>query len=485
MMRGKLGRSCERVLAAAGITLLGSGLAGTAVAEPIYLLYGHTGEVVEMDSDSKAFTDFGSPTETHTSNGITFNLFYEDVRQATGAGFNGPNGTAARARVKDALDIISASLNETGTLDVLFNLSLNSGTSFLATAGTFYSTGGGFQGGTCQQRLLTGTKPFASSPEIQTTVDFSFNWNFTTNAPTVSQVDFVSVMLHEFTHGLGIASLSGPSGASLIPGGAQTKFSQLTRLGDPGTALWNPAFSGTSAALKSNNLFFTGTQARANYNQSGVAPGVFAPSALNPGDDPRVPGGDGDGTPDGFIQGSSLSHFDTSNIVGGAVMEHSIIIGTQRRNYTAMEIGALVDIGYVNTEDPNAVAEGEGEGATEGEPDPVTVFVSAQSNLKEEGDNITFLANVTGAALGYQWTKDNADIGGAVNPGLVKTNLQISDSGDYRVRVTTAAKAVVTSPPFSLTVVPLGSLPVGSMFGLSALAAAVAIAGGSGLRRRR
>jgi hypothetical protein len=489
MIRGYKGISWRRVLGTCAIAA-GVGLAaGSAQAESVYLLYGHTGEIIEFDTESKAFTDFGSPTETHTSNGITFNLFYEDVRLDSNAGFDGANGANARARVRDALDVVSSTINEAGTLDIHVQASLNSGTSFLATAGTFYSTGGGFQGGTAQQRLQSDSKPFAGFPEIQTQVDFAFNWNFTTAAPAVNQIDFISVMVHEFTHGLGIASLSGPTGASQISGGGQTKFTQLTRLGDPGTALWSPAFSGSAADLRSDNLFFTGTNARTLYNQSGAAPGVFAPNALNPGDDPRVPGGDGDGTADGFIQGSSLSHFDTDNIVGGAVMEHSITVGVSRRAYSPMEVGALVDIGYASAEDPNAVVEGEGEGAVEGEGEgeveTVSVIVTAPSIYAEESQDFILSAQVTGGSvIGYQWSKDNNPIGGAVNPSLVKNDIQLSDAGDYRVRVETPAKAFVTSPPFTLTVVPFGSLPVGGMFGLAALATAVAIAGGTGLRRR-
>jgi len=467
MIRGFEGISWRSAFGTCAIAA-GIGLsAGSAQAESIYLLYGHTGEVIEFDSESKAFTDFGSPTETHTSNGITFNLFYEDVRLDNNIGFDGGSATNARARVRDALDVVSSTINETGTLDIHVQASLNSGSSFLATAGTFYSNAGGFQGGTAQQRLQNDSKPFAGFPEIQTQVDFAFNWNFTTSAPAVNQIDFISVMVHEFTHGLGIASLSGPSGASLVSGGAQTKFSQLTRLGDPGTALWSPAFSGSAANLESGNLFFTGTNARAQYNQSGVAPGVFAPS-------------------DGFIQGSSLSHFDTDNIVGGAVMEHSITVGTSRRAYAPMEVGALIDIGYANAEDPNAVVEGEGEGEgeAEGEPEAVSVIVTAPSIYAEESEDIILSAQVTGSVIGYQWSKDNNPIGGAVNPSLVKNDLQLSDSGDYRVRVETPAKAFIISPPFTLLVVPVGSLPVGGMFGLAALAAAVAIAGSTGLRRR-
>ena len=322
-----------------------------AVAEQVYVAYGHLG-IVEP-ANTKAFTDFGSPTDTHTTGGITFNLFYEDVRTSSGVGFDGGSGAAAQARIKDVLDELGASLNASGTLDVYFAASQTDGSGFLATAGTFFSVSpSSFQDGSSLRRINSGSKPFAGTPEITTTIDFGFNYNFTSAATSGGQTDFFSVMLHEFTHGLGFFSVTAPDGSSQAGSDIRMTYDSFLVKAQGGTNLWNGsgAFVGAASDLISNDVFFEGTNATTAYNQSGTQAGIFAPDALDAGD--LWFGNDLDGTSDGFIQGSSISHFDSFNIVGGAVMEHVIVSGTDRRQYSAVDVGVLVDIGWTNAAVP-------------------------------------------------------------------------------------------------------------------------------------
>ncbi|MBI1320010.1 MAG: DNRLRE domain-containing protein [Candidatus Hydrogenedens sp.] len=334
-------------------------------------VFGHTGEIHYVNN--KAFLDFGgTPTDSHTANGITFNLFYEDVRQSTGAGFDDAvKGPAARARMLDVLDYLAATLNETGTLDVYFNLSNNAGNAALASAGTLYFTSPGFNSPTTLFRLKNDVKPAAAFPEIVVTVDFGYNYNLTSSATAPGTFDFFSILLHEFTHGLGFASVTQPDGSSGLAPNARTKYDQFLVKGQGGDNIYNPAFTGTAADLKSNDLFFEGTNATTAYDQAGVQAGIFAPNAADSNDfwfgidNDNVEGEGEDEVEDGFVQGSSISHWDTFQIVGGAVMEHAISSGFDRREYSPVDVGALVDIGWTLAA-LVAAPEGEGEGGGEG-----------------------------------------------------------------------------------------------------------------------
>lgn len=305
----------------------------STMAEPIYYFAPHGG-LVERDSDEKSIPA-GAPDLVVSQNGLTYNVYFTDIRVNSNVGFDSPTvGASARARFQEVLEYIADVLNETGTLDIVVEESQTDGSGALAFAGTFYSLTAGFQKGSTLQRLDSGVKPFAGTEEIGVTVDFGFQWNFGTGNPAANQADFSSVILHELTHGLGFASLANSTGASQISAGVYSLYDQLVRRNTGNVTLFSgtpPSFQGAAADLRSNDLGFAGAQADARYAPA-ARPGIFAPNPFQPG--------------------SSLSHWNTGNIVGGAVMEHAIVLGTQRREYEPLEIGALIDIGYTNAEDP-------------------------------------------------------------------------------------------------------------------------------------
>jgi hypothetical protein len=299
--------------------------AGSGHAEPVYLVMPHAGIT---RYDTKDHTAPLPPPDTVLKAGnITFNITYLD----TTGGFNAPVlGATRRAKFEEVLATVNHTLNETGTVDIRVEVSQTDGSGFLASAGTFYSAAPGFQRGSTLQRIRTGIKPFPTFPEMSVVVDFGFDYFYGAGTPSVSQVDFKSVILHEITHGLGFISLAGSNGNSTISPGVYSNFDAfICRRSDEFNLFGGipPAFQGETANLTSNALAFKGSTATLLYAQ-GVLPGIYAPSPFN--------------------AGSSLSHWDTGNITGGAVMEHLILSGTKRRNYAPVDIGALVDIGWTS-----------------------------------------------------------------------------------------------------------------------------------------
>jgi hypothetical protein len=89
----------------------------------------------------------------------------------------------------------------------------------------------------------------------------------------------------------------------------------------------------------------------------------------------------------------------------------------------------------------------------------------------EEGTRVELRGPI---GVNYQWTKDGTNImddpprvTGANTSKLVLDPAVLDDSGVYRVQYDNGAKAIVTSDPFVLTVVPLGALPVGGIWWLA------------------
>ncbi len=340
-------RALQAILASCGTAthltatvLLGiSAWAGspTAAAEQYLLVRPHAGVELETAAEAKQITGL-TPQQTFSENGLTWNIFYDDVNQNTGIGFDGPNGTEAQARVEDAARYIARVLNENGTLDVRFEVSETDASNFLAAAGSRYFVADGFEDPISLIRLRDGLKPAANVAEIDATVDFGYPWNFSDGPPGGTEFDFVSVIVHELTHGLGFASLTLPTGQSQFsnstpPANTFATFDQFLRRGSSGVPLWGGspvAFQGNSADLVSDDVEWSGPAGNAAFAPAD-APPIFAPNPYN--------------------QGSSISHWDSA-IPGGAVMVPTIAPGFQLREYTAVEIGALVDLGYVNAAEP-------------------------------------------------------------------------------------------------------------------------------------
>lgn len=305
------------------------------------------GNIVPVSEDAPGvFAQPENPTHVLKAGNLTFNVTYQDVLSNTDAGFDDPSeGAARRATIVAVLAYINGVLNEnTGaSIDVRFNVSSNNpmGGS-LAAAGTFFPIQDGFHSGVAHQHITSGADPSGSVVDIFCTVNFGHKWNSDhTQDPAGDEFDLFSNMLHEMTHGLGLITLSDANGRSRIQNanpGMYTVWDRLMRFNDLGTfeVIWKQSDPNITVLLQStfvfvsNNLYISGANATAAF---GSPPPVYAP---NP-----------------FEQGSSLGHFKTGTV--NSVMTHATTTGVKEREYTAVDIGALVDIGYPNASgaDPN------------------------------------------------------------------------------------------------------------------------------------
>lgn len=316
----------KTIIAALLLALCG-GLTPHAGAEWALLVMPHYG-VELVDTSDPAKWVKATPDEIFTAHGITFNLDYMDPN---GVGFNDATlGGARRNRLKDVLAYVAKTLNTPGVLDIRVNASEFDGSGPLAFGGSYYPPAPGFNDAASFVRLTTGTVLFPGSPDIVLTVDFGYEWHLGEDIPPWNKVDFFSVLLHEMTHGLGFTSLAAATGASQTIPGVYTRFDSFIGRRVPAYFLFSgvpPVLSGAVADLTSGALGFAGTAATEYYGQ-GVMPPVYAPNPFSPG--------------------SSLQHWDTGNIAGGAVMEHLFSYGKANRRYADVDIGALVDLGYTN-----------------------------------------------------------------------------------------------------------------------------------------
>lgn len=328
--------------------LLGLLCGPTAYAEVDVFYAPHGGPPVLVDSEDPGIYGKipGPPhavamgTKGVRAGNITFNLTFGDVTAANGLGFDDATlGATRRATALAVANYLNDVLNEnTGAaIDIDFAVSQTDGTGALASAGTFYPTvPNQYHGGRCQQHILSGTDP-SVNPDINCTVDFGYTWNSEIDAPGGGEFDLASVLLHEFTHGLGFSALSSSSGNSTLSNSNPGVFTPLTDgllRGTGAVDLWNAAFTfvGVAGDLISNDVFFTG--ANATIANGAVNPKIYAPGT--------------------FASGSSLSHWDTPTFPT-AVMRHSTAAGVTTRQYQAFEIGGLQDLGFTNAVDPGAL----------------------------------------------------------------------------------------------------------------------------------
>ncbi len=217
-------------------------------------------------------------------------------------------GTAIGFRIEqDAMVNIQVSYN-------------NEPTGSLASAAGLYSPDPTHvYGGLLNYQITSGA---AKSSAIQGYLNVNLAYDFAVNGlPNSSQYDLYSVLYHEMTHLLGVTSLFTADGGSTV--GSHTIYdtflcdSQGNRLID-----LNLTESEWSALMTSGELYYDSANMRAA-NGGAPAP-VYAPEV--------------------FAAGSSLSHLDFD--AEDTIMKPTIAPGETRREWGALDVAMLRDLGY-------------------------------------------------------------------------------------------------------------------------------------------
>jgi len=187
-------------------------------------------------------------------------------------------------------------------------------------------------------KLITGVDSNGAQADGVVDVNWGYKWEIDSNATVGDDsFDFYGVLFHEFTHALGFASTIGENGDDVFgypPGevGEWSTFDQYVAsssgriIGADGILdinAWDAARLGGTGPT--DGLLFIGANAVAA--NGGQAVSLYSPTT--------------------WSDGSSGSHLDTDlAIFDGSMMVHSASTGEVARDYSAVEIGILTDLGY-------------------------------------------------------------------------------------------------------------------------------------------
>ncbi|HOV34117.1 MAG TPA: GLUG motif-containing protein, partial [Candidatus Hydrogenedens sp.] len=299
--------------------------------------------------------------DSFSAYGVNFNINYQDVD----TGFNDPTlGPQRKATLQSALEYVANVLNVPGGVVDINISSVYLEGQYLASAGPIVAWYNpitpGINNGCVFQHLMNGSvdPDGPDYPDMQLTVNWNYTYNFGTGDPGPSDVDLLSVLIHEITHGLGFLKAIAYNNSECSGGTKPNGTGWTGAQPDIYTAFDTFLITGNNNYFINSSYYYIGQD---NYFL-GLDNGVYcsAPEATSLwGTMPRIY------TPSPFQCGSSISHW---NNLGG-VMDPSIYYGAKKREYLPFEIALLRDIGYVNAGEPSSEGEGiaEGEGVTEGE----------------------------------------------------------------------------------------------------------------------
>lgn len=77
---------------------------------------------------------------------------------------------------------------------------------------------------------------------------------------------------------------------------------------------------------------------------------------------------------------------------------------------------------------------------------PPTITTPPTGATVTEGGSVTFSVSATGDSLAYQWLHDSSPVAGATTSSLLLNPVQLSDAGEYAVKVSNSAGSVTTTP---------------------------------------
>jgi hypothetical protein len=192
---------------------------------------------------------------------------------------------------------------------------------------------------------LAGEDLDPSKSDIYAQFNSTFNWYFgVTGSPALGSYDFMTVVLHELTHGLGMTGslkvVNGTGGWGFVHTSSAPyypfAYDRYAVNGSGSTLIDTNLYPNPSASLAaqltSNNVYFGGANARSA--NSGYSPKLYAP---NP-----------------WVQGSSFSHLDESfNNTANTLMTYAIGAREVVHNPGPIVLGIFKDLGWTASAQPN------------------------------------------------------------------------------------------------------------------------------------
>lgn len=294
-----------------------------------YNSYGQTNFTV-LFYDQIGFTNVGfdDPTSLTTlrNNG--------DITQAQFDFHNGTNNTLGairRATAREVLKYIENSIDMGSTvLRANFNSSYTSGTNSIGVAAVSYTLNGGINEPLALNHIQTGIDPNTSLPDLEITLDFGYPFNSDYSITDASTADLYTVILHEYTHALGISgSIYQGFNSSTYQhiyndNGPFNSWDMLLKVNDGGT--WEDVV--VSGALNSDATLTTTVDRHIYYYSSGLNQYFPITSVYPPS------------------EGTTYSHFERGSRGLNFVMSPSGTSNTIIRKWNDVELLALCDLGY-------------------------------------------------------------------------------------------------------------------------------------------
>ncbi|MBK1829199.1 PEP-CTERM sorting domain-containing protein [Verrucomicrobiaceae bacterium R5-34] len=276
---------------------------------------------------------------------VIFNFVYEDVENNSGIGFDdSASGAERRQALQDVGNYIGGLLDHNATITYTIKASQTDGNGSLASAGSSYGLLQGTNTVRGSNMALAIQGLSSNTTRGYMTVDFGFAWNFSEAAASDFEYDFRSVALHEMTHSLGMTSLIDEvtgEGSNVVSGGnyygqTYSTYDSFLVDGEGNPLIMDSAEFDTARftdgadsddvldIFTSENLFFNGPNAVAVY---GAPVPLFSPGT--------------------YLGGSSTSHVDSDDpTLDEDPMVHHIGFGESKREYTALDLAIIEDLGY-------------------------------------------------------------------------------------------------------------------------------------------
>ncbi len=162
-------------------------------------------------------------------------------------------------------------------------------------------------------------------------MNWFYDWELDANTPASnSQFDFYAAMNHELTHALGFSSLVTETGRDVFGDRNPGEYGQFDRFlsdanGDSLIDVDGYLNRDYWIATSTSDIYFNGANAVAANGGNLVA--LYSPTT--------------------WEDGSSVSHLDTDNpLFFTSMMKHNRDYGFEPRDYSAIEVGMMTDLGY-------------------------------------------------------------------------------------------------------------------------------------------